>query len=96
MAMTVLITGGAGFIGSHLADQLLATGHRMRARGAGTHRVNERYEGLLLRKLRRVGTSRSSTRVPPTTCASATLLPRPLILDGRNIWSSYEGIGVRP
>jgi dTDP-L-rhamnose 4-epimerase len=29
--MKVLITGGAGFIGSHLADQLVASGHRVRA-----------------------------------------------------------------
>ncbi len=29
--MHVLITGGAGFIGSHLADRLLAEGHRVRA-----------------------------------------------------------------
>jgi dTDP-L-rhamnose 4-epimerase len=29
--MRVLITGGAGFIGSHLADQLLADGHEVRA-----------------------------------------------------------------
>src|SRR5213078_1134462 len=29
--MKVLITGGAGFIGSHLADRLLADGHRVRA-----------------------------------------------------------------
>ena len=28
--MNVLITGGAGFIGSHLADRLLARGHRVR------------------------------------------------------------------
>jgi dTDP-L-rhamnose 4-epimerase len=28
---SVLITGGAGFIGSHLADRLLAAGHRVRA-----------------------------------------------------------------
>src|SRR5512142_1438292 len=28
---TVLITGGAGFIGSHLADELLARGYRVRA-----------------------------------------------------------------
>jgi len=29
--MRVLITGGAGFIGSHLADGLLAEGHQIRA-----------------------------------------------------------------
>src|SRR3954452_5462889 len=29
--MRVLITGGAGFIGSHLADRLLADGHDVRA-----------------------------------------------------------------
>jgi dTDP-L-rhamnose 4-epimerase len=31
MANRVLITGGAGFIGSHLADELLANGYRVRA-----------------------------------------------------------------
>ncbi|MEP6813863.1 MAG: NAD-dependent epimerase/dehydratase family protein [Actinomycetota bacterium] len=31
MSEHVLITGGAGFIGSHLADALLARGHRVRA-----------------------------------------------------------------
>ncbi len=31
MEKTILITGGAGFIGSHVADELLATGYRVRA-----------------------------------------------------------------
>lgn len=31
MSKSVLITGGAGFIGSHVADALLAAGHRVRA-----------------------------------------------------------------
>jgi dTDP-L-rhamnose 4-epimerase len=31
LSETVLITGGAGFIGSHLADELLGAGHRVRA-----------------------------------------------------------------
>jgi dTDP-L-rhamnose 4-epimerase len=30
MKRTILITGGAGFIGSHLADRLLQDGHRVR------------------------------------------------------------------
>jgi dTDP-L-rhamnose 4-epimerase len=40
MAVCVLITGGAGFIGSHLADDLLAHGYRVRALDAMSAQVH--------------------------------------------------------
>jgi dTDP-L-rhamnose 4-epimerase len=47
--MRVLITGGAGFIGSHLADRLLAEGHEVRALDSldpQVHPAGERPEYL--------------------------------------------------
>src|SRR4051812_19570624 len=40
MPQTVLITGGAGFIGSHLARHLLAQGHEVRALDSLTDQVH--------------------------------------------------------
>ncbi|MBS1912143.1 MAG: NAD-dependent epimerase/dehydratase family protein [Bacteroidetes bacterium] len=40
MSETIIITGGAGFIGSHLADRLLALGHRVRVLDNLTERVH--------------------------------------------------------
>ena len=45
MAETVLITGGAGFIGSHLADELLAAGYRVRLLDNLTEQVHGRTDG---------------------------------------------------
>ncbi len=44
MAEHVLVTGGAGFIGSHLADLLLADGHRVRALDNLTPQVHGSHE----------------------------------------------------
>ena len=41
MARTVLITGGAGFIGSHLADQLLEAGDEVRILDSLVGQVHE-------------------------------------------------------
>ena len=55
MAELVLVTGGAGFIGSHLADELLERGHRVRVLMRKTSPTTnltgldaEPVEGLLL------------------------------------------------
>src|SRR5439155_16043166 len=39
--MRVLITGGAGFLGSHVADELLAAGHAVRALDSLLEQVHE-------------------------------------------------------
>jgi dTDP-L-rhamnose 4-epimerase len=44
MSSTILVTGGAGFIGSHLADELLEHGWRVRALDELTPQVHERGE----------------------------------------------------
>src|SRR3954462_5425814 len=41
MATRILITGGAGFIGSHLADELLSAGYSVRALDSLVSQVHE-------------------------------------------------------
>jgi dTDP-L-rhamnose 4-epimerase len=41
MAKNILITGGAGFVGSHIADALLAAGHRVRILDNLTDQVHQ-------------------------------------------------------
>jgi dTDP-L-rhamnose 4-epimerase len=54
MGSQILITGGAGFIGSHLADALLARGHRVRALdnlSPQVHGPDARRPGYLAREV---------------------------------------------
>lgn len=64
---TVLITGGAGFIGSHLADELLAAGYRVRALDnldAQVHGPERRRPGYLDARVElQVGDVRDPTAV---------------------------------
>src|SRR5579871_5148181 len=45
--MRVLITGGAGFIGSHLVDRLLASGHEVRILDSLDPQVHDGVPGYL-------------------------------------------------
>src|SRR3954447_1543979 len=42
--MSILVTGGAGFIGSHTADALLARGHRVRLLDSLEEPVHPRHQ----------------------------------------------------
>lgn len=60
----VLVTGGAGFIGSHVADALLARGYRVRVLDALTEQVHGRSPGFPAYLSREVQAVRGDVRNP--------------------------------
>jgi nucleoside-diphosphate-sugar epimerase len=82
--MNVLVTGGAGFIGSHVADELLAAGHRVVvvdnlhtghrrnvANGATFYQADIRDPQQLAKSLHRRKSRPSPTRRRWPMCAKA-------------------------
>lgn len=78
MGSTVLITGGAGFIGSHLADELLARGHRVRALDALSEQVH--------------GSSASADGFRPDYLASEVELVRGDVRDREAVRAALDGV----
>ena len=58
--MRVLITGGAGFVGSHLADELPRAAHRVRTLGLGDPREGRRADD----GVEAAASDRASRRLP--------------------------------
>ena len=64
MGNQILITGGAGFVGSHLADGLLAAGHRVRILDDLTVQVHPAGRPAYLSRVRRAGAWRCARPQP--------------------------------
>jgi UDP-glucose 4-epimerase len=94
MTRTVLVTGGAGFIGSHLVDHLLSLGHRVRvvdnlSTGSESNlaHILDRIE-FILGDLRDEATCRRATRDVDVAYHVAALpsVPRSL----KDPWASHD------
>ena len=76
MARRVLITGGAGFIGSHVTDELLAAGYEVRVFDNGSAQVHGQRDGpptyLAPEADYIFGDVRNGTALAPARCATWT------------------------
>jgi dTDP-L-rhamnose 4-epimerase len=95
--MHVLVTGGAGFIGSHVVDALLERGHEVRSLDMGATGHSDRSDRgfeVLEADLRDVDVVRAATRGVDAVCHQAAMVGLGVDLADIDAYVSHNDLGT--